>query len=113
VTPSAMDYQKESMPLRKSFNRSFTFERSQRNLMKVLTKQGKDSPGPKYDIENKIKEKQLLPSFHIKGEAKPRKYRNKPNKLNVLAIPNINRFTTRHLEILGKEKSIKIEVQRT
>lgn len=108
-----MDYQKVSIPLKKSFNRSFTFDRSQRNLMKVLTKQGKDSPGPKYDIENKIKEKQLLPSFHIKGESKPRKNRNKPNKLNILAIPNINRFTTLHLDKLNKEKILKIDTQKT
>jgi hypothetical protein len=38
--------------------------------------------------------------------------RNKPSKLNVLAVPNINRFTTLHLEKLGKEKGMKIDTQK-
>ena len=49
-TPSAVEYQNDIIQVKKSFNRSFTFERSQRNLMKFMTKKGKDSPGPKYDI---------------------------------------------------------------
>jgi hypothetical protein len=63
VTPSAVDYQKETIPVKKSFNRSFTFERSQRSLTKILTNQGQDSPGPKYNIQGQVKEKQILPAL--------------------------------------------------
>jgi hypothetical protein len=55
ATPSAVDYQQETLPVRKSFNRSSTFDRSQRSLMNVLTKKGQDSPGPKYNLQNRVK----------------------------------------------------------
>ena len=48
VLPGPSDYDKPALS-RKSFNRSFTFYRTTRELNSFLKEKGRDSPGPKYE----------------------------------------------------------------
>lgn len=48
-SPGPWQYSKRDEPIRKSFNKTSTFERSRRTLNEVFERRGKDSPGPKYN----------------------------------------------------------------